>query len=172
MGRGRRPYLKVAAPSLLVFVAWMIYQKVHLGDPLAFVHAQSAEWNRHFAAPWTLAHRTASDMIHWRFLDTSTASVTELFDTVTILLLAGATVYIYLRTSRTFGVLLGLGFCVFTFQALLSSVTREVLVFAPLFLALGTWTARRRWLERVLLVLFVPCGYFLIQRYVTGSFAG
>jgi Gpi18-like mannosyltransferase len=166
------PYMKLTVPSLLVFVGWMIYQKIHLGDPLAFVHAQAAEWNRHFAAPWTLAHRTASDMIHLRFLDTSTASVTELFDTVTILILAGAAIYVFLRTSRTFGVLLGLAFCVFTFQALLSSVTREVLVFAPLFLALGTWTARRRWLERVLLVLFIPCGYFLIQRFVTGSFAG
>ena len=165
-------YLKVALPTVVVFAAWMIYQQAHVGDPLAFAHAQAAHWDRHLAFPWTLAHRTVSDLIHLRFLDTSTASVTEFFDTVTILLLGGAAVFTYLRINRTLGVLLGLGFCVFTFQALLSSVTREVLVFAPLFLALGTWTANRRWLERMLLVLFIPCGYFLIQRFVTGSFAG
>jgi len=166
------PYLYVAIPSMLVFGGWMIYQQVHFGDPLAFVHAQAAQWHRHLTAPWTLAHRTVSDLIHLRFLDTSTSSVTELFDTVSVVLLAVAAVYLYLRTSKPFGVLLGLAFCVFTFQSLLLSVTRELLVFAPLFLALGIWTAERRWLERVVLVLSIPCGYFLIQRFVTGAFAG
>jgi len=166
------PYLYVAIPSILVFGGWMIYQQVHIGDPLAFVHAQAAQWHRHLTAPWTLAHRTVSDLIHLRFLDTSTSSVTELFDTVSVVLLAVAAVYLYLRTSKPFGVLLGLAFCVFTFQSLLLSVTRELLVFAPLFLALGIWTAERRWLERVVLVLSIPCGYFLIQRFVTGAFAG
>jgi hypothetical protein len=110
--------------------------------------------------------------VHWRFLDTSTASVNELLDTVTVLLLAGAAVYAWRRLSRSTGLLLGLGVCALTFQTVLLSVTREALVFAPLFVALGSWTVRRRWLERVLLALFIPCAYFLVQRYVTGAFAG
>jgi hypothetical protein len=98
--------------------------------------------------------------------------VTELFDAVTVVLLAAAAVYAYLRLRRSYGVLIGLAWCVFTFQTFLLGVTREVLVLAPLFLVLGAWTARNRWLERILLVLFLPCGYFLIQRFVTGAFAG
>ena len=70
------------------------------------------------------------------------------------------------------GFLLGLALCVLTFQTFLLGVTREVLVFAPLFVVFGTWTVRRRWLERLVLALCIPCGYFLIQRYATGAFAG
>jgi len=96
----------------------------------------------------------------------------ELIDSVTSLLSVGAAVDAHRRLSRSTGILLGLGACTFTFQTFLRSVTREVLVFAPLFVVLGAWTVKRRWLERVLLALFIPCGYILIQRFVTGAFAG
>jgi len=51
-------------------------------------------------------------------------------------------------------------------------VTREVLVLFPLFIGVGLWTTRQRWRERAILVLMIPCSYFLIQRFVTGAFAG
>jgi len=163
---------RVAGPTMGAFLAWMMYLQIHLGNPIAFAQAQAAQWHRHIGAPWALAYRTASDLVHWRFLDTSVQSVTELFDTVTVILLAIATVYAYKRLDRTYAIVLGLGWCVFTFQTILLSVTREVLVLAPLFVVFGAWTVKRRWLERTFLVLFIPCGYFLIQRFVTGSFAG
>ena len=165
-------FARVVGPTLVFFVAWMVFQQIHLGNPIAFAQAQSAEWHRHIGAPWTLAYRTASNLVHWRFLDTSVASVTELFDAVTVVLLAVAAVVAYRRLDKASGVLLGLGWCVFTFQTFLLGVTREALVLAPMFVVLGVWVAPRRWLERVLLVLFIPCGYFLIQRFVTGAFAG
>jgi hypothetical protein len=165
-------YAKVVGPTAVAMGAWLIYQQVHMGSAFAFAKAQSAQWKRHIDAPWTLAYRTGSDLIHWRFLDTSTNSVTELFDSVTVVLLAAVAVYLFFKVRRSYGVLLGLGWCVFTFETILLSVTREVLVLAPLFIGLGLWTANRRWLERVFLVLFIPCSYFLIQRFVTGAFAG
>jgi len=166
------PYVKLVGPTAGGMGAWMIYQQVHLGDPFAFAKAQSAQWHRHLGAPWTLAYRAASDLVHWRFLDTSTASVTELFDAVTVVLLVGMAIYLFLKLRRSYGVLLGLGCCVFTFETYLLGVTREVLVLAPLFIGLGIWASKRHWLERVFLVLFIPCSYFLIQRFVTGAFAG
>jgi hypothetical protein len=166
------PCTRVAGPTVAVLAAWMVFQQVRLGNAFAFAQAQSAQWHRHVGAPWNLLYRTGSDLVRWRFLDTSTASVAELFDVVTLLLLAGAAIYGYRRMSRTYGVLLALGLCIFTFQTYLQSVTREVLVFAPLFVVLGRWTVERRWLERLLLALFIPSAYFLVQRYVTGSFAG
>jgi len=51
-------------------------------------------------------------------------------------------------------------------------VAREGLVLASLFAMFGAWTVERRWIERTYLVLAIPCGYFLIQRFGTGSFAG
>jgi hypothetical protein len=54
---------------------------------LEFLDAQ-ANWGRHVAFPWTLAHRTPGDLVHWRFLDSSTQSVMALFDASTVVVLA------------------------------------------------------------------------------------
>ena len=161
----------VAAPTVLAFVAWVAYQKAHFGEWLAFVRSQ-AQWHRHVSWPWTSIGHAVSDLVHWRLLDTSTASVTELFDLVTVLLLAVAAVLAFLRIRPSYGVLLGLVWCVFTFQTILLSESREVLVLFPFFAALGLWVARHQWRERALLFLFLPCGYFLLERFVTGKFAG
>lgn len=161
----------VVAPTVLVLVAFVAYQKAHFGEGLAFIHSQ-AQWHRHISWPWTSIGHAVSDLVHWRLLDTSTASVVEVFDLVTILLIAVAAVVAYVRIRPSYGVLLGLVWCVFTFQTILLSESREVLVLFPFFAALGVWVARHQWRERALLFLFLPCGYFLLERFVTGKFAG
>jgi hypothetical protein len=161
----------IAAPTVLAVVAWVAYQKGHFGEWLAFVKSQ-AQWHRHLSWPWTSIGHAVSDLVHWRLLDTSTASVTELFDLVTVLLMAVAAVMAFFRIRPSYGVLLGLVWCVFTFQTILLSENREVLVLFPFFAALGLWVARHQWRERALLFLFLPCGYFLLERFVTGKFAG
>ena len=161
----------VAGPTVAAFVAFVAYQKAHFGEWLAFVHAQ-AEWHRHLNWPWTSIGHAVSDLVHWRLLDTSTASVVELFDLVTVVLVAVAAVVAFVRIRPSYGVLLALVWCVFTFQTILLSESREVLVLFPFFAALGVWVARHQWRERVLLFLFLPCGYFLLERFVTGKFAG
>jgi hypothetical protein len=161
----------VAAPTFLAVVAWAAYQKAHFGEWLAFIHSQ-AQWHRHVSWPWTSIGHAVSDLVHWRLLDTSTASVVELFDLVSVLLVAVAAVVAFVRIRPSYGVLLGLAFCVFVFQTILLSESREVLVLFPFFAALGLWVARHPWRERALLFLFLPCGYFLLERFVTGKFAG
>jgi hypothetical protein len=161
----------LAGPTVAVFVAWVLYQRAHFGEWLAFVHSQS-EWHRHVSWPWTSIGHAVSDLVHWRLLDTSTASVVELFDLVTIVMIAVAAVIAFVRIRPSYGILLGLVWCVFTFQTILLSETREVLVLFPFFAALGVWVARHQWRERALLFLFLPCGYFLLERFVTGRFAG
>jgi hypothetical protein len=161
----------VFAPTIVAFVAWLAYQKAHFGEWLAFIRSQ-AHWNRHLSWPWTSIGHAVSDLVHWRLLDTSTASVVELFDLVTVVLIAVAAVVAWVRIRPSYGVLLGLVWCVFTFQTILLSESREVLVLFPFFAALGVWVARHPWRERALLFLFLPCGYFLLERFVTGKFAG
>lgn len=112
------------------------------------------------------------DLVHWRFLDTSTQSVMELFDTVTVVVLAGLAAYVYLRVRRSYGILLGVAWCVYVFQTMLYSQTREVLVLFPFFIGLGRWAVGHPWRERLLLALFLPSAYFLIDRFVHGQFAG
>jgi hypothetical protein len=171
----RRRYLGalawVALPTVGVLAGWMVYCAQRYGDALAFVHAQS-HWNRHFAFPWTLVWTTGGDLVHLRFLDTSTASVTELFDTVTVVLLVVLAAYSFLRVRRSYGILLGLAVCIFTFQNILYSETREVLALFPFFIGGAEWVARHPWRERVVLALFIPSAYFLCTRFVSGMFAG
>jgi Dolichyl-phosphate-mannose-protein mannosyltransferase len=160
------------SPTLLAMGIWMAYQQVHIGNQFAFVHAQTLEFHRHIAPPWTMFTNVGRDLIHWRFTSAGVAGVTEAIDLVTVLLLAGVSVHVYLHVRRSYGVFLGLCWCVYTFETFLLGITREVLVLFPLFISLGVWASRRTWRERALLLLFVPCGYFMITRFVTGAYAG
>jgi hypothetical protein len=172
--RGMRDVVGPAAlvvPAAIFFTIWMVVCDHLYGTPLAFVRVQ-ANWNRHFAFPWTLAHRTLGDLVHWRFLDTNVASFMELFDTVTVVLLAITTVYVFVRVRRSYGVLLGVALCVYTFQTILYSETREVLVLFPFFMGLAGWVSGHPWRERFVLACFLPSAYFLVERFVNHRFAG
>jgi hypothetical protein len=161
----------LVAPSVVFFALWMVVNDHLYGDPLEFVHAQQL-WGRHFAYPWTLFHQTASILIHLQFLDTGVASFVELFDAVTMVLLAVMTVYVFLKVRRSYGVLLGVSWVFFCCQSILKSETREVLVLFPLFMGLGRWVAGHPWRERLVLACFLPSAYFLIERFATDKFAG
>ena len=149
------PLAYLIVPALAFLVAWMIYCSQQFGDALAFVHAQAA-WGRGFDWPWVLIGRTAGDLVHLSFLDTARASVVELFDAVTVLLLAVATVYTFVRVRRSYGVLLLLGLCVFVFENVLTSEIREVLWLFPFFLVLALWCQRSVWLERLMYAFMLP----------------
>jgi hypothetical protein len=166
--------LNVAAiigPTVAAFVTWMAVCAHLYGDALAFVHVQS-EWNRRFAFPWNLASTTAGDLFHLRFLDTSVASVAELFDAVTVVLLGVLAIVVFFKVRRSYGVFLGLAWCTFAFQTVLYSETREVLVLFPFFIGLARWVDGHPWRERLVLTCFLPSTYFLVGRFVTNRFAG
>ena len=161
----------VAAPTALFLAIWMVVCNHLYADPLAFAHVQ-ADWGRHFAFPWTLVHTTFGDLVHLRFLDTPKASVMELFDSVTVVLLAVVTVVVFTKVRRSYGVLLGVSLCLYTFQTILYSETREVLVLFPFFIGLGRWVSGHPWRERLVLCFFLPSAYYLVSRFVTHAFAG
>jgi hypothetical protein len=173
-GSMRRMALRLAAllaPSLIWLGAWMDYCSAHFGSALAFARAQRF-WGRGFAWPWTLASHTAGDLVHLRFLDTKSYSVTELFDAVTVVILVVATIYAFRTMQRHYAVLLLCGLALFVCEPILLSVTREVILFFALFIVLARWCVNRRNLERVLFAGFLPLGYFLIERFVNLRFAG
>jgi Dolichyl-phosphate-mannose-protein mannosyltransferase len=161
----------VLVPTLVVAAIWMVVCSHRYGDALAFVHAQS-DWHRHVAWPWTLIAHTSGDLVHLRFLDTHTASIMELLDTVTLVGLTVVTVYTWMRIRTSYGILLALGLATFAFQNMLYNDTREVIALFPVFIGGARWVDGHPWRERVVLACFIPTGYFLITRFVTGSFAG
>lgn len=161
----------VSVPTVLCYAGWMVVCDHLYSDPLAFIRVQ-AEWGRHFAYPWTLVNGTFNILVHLRFLTTSTASIMELFDSVTVVTLAVVAVAVFLKVRRSYGLLLGISLCLFIFQTILYSETREVLVLFPFFIGLARWVTGHPWRERFLLALFLPSAYFLVSRFVTGAFAG
>ena len=127
-------------------MAWVAYQRARFDEWFPFIRSQ-ALWNRHLGGPWNSIGRAFSDLVHLRLLDTSTESIVELFDLVTVILLAVAAVIAFVRIRHSYGVLLGLAWCVFTFQTILQSQSRDVLVLFPFFAALGVWVTRHPWRE-------------------------
>jgi hypothetical protein len=161
----------LVGPSVVFFALWTVVCDHLYGDPLEFINAQKL-WGRHFAYPWTLFHQTASILIHLQFLDTGVASFMELYDAVTLVLLAVLTVYVFLRVRKSYGVLLGVSFVVYSCESILNHETREVLVLFPFFAGLGKWVVGHPWRERFLLACFLPSAYFLVERFSTGKWAG
>ncbi|MHB8439060.1 MAG: glycosyltransferase family 39 protein [Acidimicrobiales bacterium] len=170
----KRATVELAAlvvPTVLFFAAWMDFCASRMHSALAFVHAQAA-WGRRFGWPWVLAWHTLLDLVHLRFLDTSHASAVELFDAVTVVVLAVAVVSAWRSLRKSWAVLLGIVWAVYVFETILVSESREVLMFFPFFAVLALWCRRWVWLERLLLALWIPSAYFLVERFVTLKFAG
>lgn len=174
--RGQRGRLARDLALLLVPVAaawggWMAYMQRLFGDPLAFVHAQST-FGHGFAWPWTLARKVVGDLVNLRFLDTNVASAVEPFDAIAVVVVGIFAVYAFLRLRRSYCVWLGLAFCVFVFQSILVSEVRETVILFPVFVAMALVVRQRAWLERLVTVVALPSGIFLLTRFVTDKFAG
>ncbi len=163
--------LSVAGPSMLALGAWMAVCEHLYDDPLAFVHVQ-AEWEQKLAAPWTSFIRNIGDIYHLRIFNPFVGTPMEVFDLVSTILVAVMAVYVFRHVRPSYGVLLGIAWCVFAFQTVLVSETRQVLFLFPFFIGLAVWRGRSVWRDRIILVMFLPLAYFLIDRFVTGRFAG
>jgi hypothetical protein len=170
-GRTALSAASVIGPSVLAVGGWMAYLQSAYGDPLKFVHAQ-AGWGRQLGAPWTLVYHVVGDIVSLRVLDTSKASLAELFDFVSLILLVVLAVYTYRRVRRSYGVMLGAGFLIYVCETALIGTTREVLVLFPLFVGMGLVCAKHRWVERLAVVAFLPCLVLLLTRFVQMRFAG
>lgn len=165
------PIVALVTPTIVALVCWLNIDKETYGDPLAFVHVQR-DWGRRFSTPWHLIAHTAMDFAHLRFLDTATQSVMEFYDAITVVALIALTVLCFWRFRLSWGLWLTGALAVFTFQSTLYSETREVLVLFPFFAAISRFTTGHPWRERFLLACFIPGGYYLVWRFVTGRFAG
>lgn len=158
-------------PSIVAAGAWMAVCAHLYGDPLASVHVQS-EWEQSISFPWTSISRNLYDTVHLRILNPYVGTVMETFDLVSDVAIGAMAVYVFRHVRRSYGVLLAVAWCVFTFQTVLVSETRQTLVCFPFFIGLARLVEGHPWRERCCYALFLPASYFLIQRFVTNRFAG
>ena len=164
----RRRALRLVAlwlPALVALGGWMLYLGVIFGEPLRFLAAQRG-WGRAIGFPIAqvgyIFDRSRNAGV--RFIDA--------IDSLSLVLLAVMTVYVYRRVRPAYAALLGVLLAVFLFNTSLISNGRHLGVLFPIFIALAVMTEGRRWLRPVLVLVQLPLGLLLVTRFATGHWAG
>jgi len=164
----RRRLLRLVAlwlPALAALGGWMLFLQLEFGQPLRFLAAQKG-WGRALGLPLA--------QVGYVFDPTRNAGVRfiDAIDSLSLLLLAAMTVYVYRRVRPAYGVFLGLLLAVFVFNTSLISNGRHLGVLFPIFIGFSVWTQRRPWLRWVLLVAQLPLSVLLVARFASGHWAG
>jgi hypothetical protein len=165
-----RPVGALFAPAAAALGGVGAYGALRYHDALAVVHVQ-ALWERHLAPFWQSYARNIHDVVTLQML-TFVGTPMELADLLTTVLLGLAALYCFFRVRRSYGVLLAVAWCVFSFQTVLVSETREVLVLFPFFVVPAVWLSRHRLVRLVVLVALLVASWALVGRFVTDLFAG
>lgn len=150
------PVLGAAGAVTFGLIAYMAYLANTFGDPLGFIHVQ-ATWGRDVSAAGF--SRLASNVR--RQLNIGVAPLAgqinvpvllNLLFTLGFAPLVAATVF---RLRPAYGVFAGLTFLVPLSTGTVGSMTRYVLMLIPCFLLLAHW-GRRSWVDRLILIVFLP----------------
>jgi hypothetical protein len=171
--RVRRLRFDVAAVALVPAgaVAYVAYCAVVLGDPLAYMHAQAATWDKITTWPgdtlWLATHAMITDPSYPLALDLTTTLAAI---AAVALCLAGPW---RLREDQWYlavyaGAVLALPLCVPAPEAPVQSMTRYVLDAAVLFVVLGRAGGSRTF-ERLYLLAALAVQYGLLFAYLRGD---
>ncbi|HXA27486.1 MAG TPA: glycosyltransferase family 39 protein [Candidatus Angelobacter sp.] len=157
----------IVAPSIAGLAAWSGYLWATFGDPLRFLHAEAA-WDRHLTAPWTtIAHGVDQVTRYW---GSNSIALVRLLEVVAILGLLGLTVFAWRRMRRSDAVFMGLSLLAISSSGIVDSAHRYLLAIAPVYVAMAMLLGRRGRLITVAVSLALSA--FLLQRFVTGAWAG
>lgn len=156
---------------LLAVGAWAAYLQYRLRNPLGFLTAHQ-EWNHHFSPlVWGPVVNSVRDLLSLSMFD-QPHGVISLLDLLSVLLLAAAAVYIFVRVRRSYGIYCGLALLAITSSGLLDSSYRHFLLAFPAFIGGAVLVQNRPWLERVMLVAMAPLLAYSLSRFVVGQWAG
>ena len=157
--------LALWVPALLMLGAWVLYLQAEFGQPLRFLAAQQG-WGRALGLPIA--------QVGYIFDPSRNAGVRfiDAIDSLSLVLLAVMTVYVYRHVRRTYGVMLAMFLLVFAFNTSLISNGRHLAVLFPIFVGFALMTERRRWLRPLLVLVQLPLALLLVSRFATGHWAG
>ena len=152
-------------PALVALGGWMLFLQFEFGEPLRFLAAQKG-WGRALGLPLAQVGYVfdRSRNIGVRFIDA--------IDSLSLVVLAVMTVYVYRRVRPAYAVFLGVLLAVFVFNTSLISNGRHLGVLFPLFIGLAVFTEGRRWLRPLLLLVQLPLAVLFVTRFATGHWAG
>jgi len=164
---GWRPAAWLALP-FTPLLAYSCYQWTRTGDWLAWQHAQEAGWDRHLVWPWE------SFMTTWRAAFQTDYEFTLAFRIEMFAALVGVLLCGYLLVRRCWPELtyVGLQLAALLLSSYYLSVGRAMLLWWPLWIALGRLGARRPALYAAIVAASVPFAVLMLLTFTSGGWAG
>jgi len=161
------PLLVALAPV----VAFVAYLHSLTGSWLAWQHAEAQGWNRHFTQPLRAFVNTWRYAFGGRVLPADNAWEYQL---ELLAMAVGAALLAWLLVRRRWAESVYVGLSVGSLAAshVYLSVPREMLLWWPLWAALGVWTVRRPWIRTVYLTVCAPLMFTVSYLFLMGLWAG
>jgi hypothetical protein len=159
--------------------AYMAYLHAHTGDWLSWYHAQEVGWYRQFTPPWTALEHT------WQAVggamgfgaETTQGTIDEyawMFAAEIVAVVIGLIATVALLVHRRWGEATWVGLQVVSLSTSywFFSVPRTALLWWPMWMMLGAWAARRRWVLYGYLAVSLPLLGIWASAFLTYRWAG
>lgn len=164
---------------LVPLLAYMAYLHAHTGDWLRWYHAQAQGWYRTFTPPWTALEHTvqaARGAIGFG-PNTPQGTVDEyawMFAAEIVAIAIGLVAAVVLVVHRRWGEATWVGLQVASLASSywFFSVPRAFLLWWPMWMLLGAWAVRRRWVLWTYLALSLPLLGVWTSAFLTYRWAG
>jgi hypothetical protein len=155
---------------LVPVAAFVVYLHALTGRWNAWQHAEEVGWDRHLSYPW----HTFADTWHYafgRFLPAATAFEYQLELLVAVI---GAALLVWLGVRRRWAefVYVALSFGTLATSHVYLSMPREMLLWWPLWAALGGWCVRRPWIRSGYLTVSAPIMFTIAYLFLSNRWAG
>jgi hypothetical protein len=156
--------------SLVPLAAFFTYLHHLTGSWTAWSHAESQGWDRKLTNPL----RTFRNTWHYAFGHFLPAATAWEYQVEILAIAVGVGLLVWLLVRRRWAEAVYVGFSVVTLATshVYLSVTRELLLWFPLWAALGVWTVRRPWAKTVILTVSTPMMFVVAYLFFTGRWAG
>jgi hypothetical protein len=155
------PRLLLACMPLLVFIGYVLFAGLHVGEPLAYLSANEALWGRDITRPpWEtlLAYFTSGEVSLW-------GAPLSWIDLVVFLVCLSAAAVI-LRYDRAWGLFALFAMLIPFVSGTLTGMPRFVTVIFPLYIVLAAWL-RPRWQLALAGAASAALALFVLARFVT-----
>lgn len=163
-----RPFRKNFIAVLFIPLGFLVYLLINyftFGDPLYFSKILSSHWYKNLTWPWT----SIQNLI--RFYQSQTGDYYWLFLTelITVFLLFIATIFVYLRVRKSYGIYMLCNLLLFTSTNFIMSTPRYVLALFPIYISLAL--IKNKFLLTLVSIISLVLLFTFTSIYIQGRWA-
>lgn len=153
-------------------VSYMVYLKVTVNDPLAFIH-QQLDWQREVTGNsfLRLFENTFTNLHLEQNFWTGQINVNLLEDTLAALIFLPLVIAVIAKMRLSYGIFTLVVYLVPLASGTMVSMRRYVLILVPCFMLLAFW-GKRSWVDRLVIGISLPLQAYLTILFTHWLFAG